>query len=308
VDLEEGFITVKTAKTGETVDIPLFPMLRDVLRAAEVAQAADGGQKSAFCFPEAAAMYEKNPDGITWRVKQVLAAAFRRCAADGGKAFPVLPDDEVKRRGLTYLDSLDATKRTGHMRQVFDLYTAGRNIVDVMNETGLSRGSVSGLLNDIEKHIECVLVRGKTRGSVAVLLQEERANGGRRASVHDFHSFRVTWITLALAAGVPLELVQRVTGHRTVEIVLKHYFRPGREDFRETIIASMPEFLTAPTVLPALLGPGGAVAAVAGTGGQSESVGAGDALEEALKALEAMNAKNWRKQRDVAAGLIRKTQ
>ena len=42
------------------------------------------------------------------------------------------------------------------------------------------------------------------------------------------HSFRVTWITLALAAGVPLELVQRVTGHRTVEVVMKHYFRQGR--------------------------------------------------------------------------------
>ena len=37
-----------------------------------------------------------------------------------------------------------------------------------------------------------------------------------------------------------------------------------------------------------------------------EGFGAGDALEEALKALEAMNAKNWRKQRDVAAGFIRR--
>jgi integrase len=29
VDLKEGFITVKTAKTGQTVDIPMFPMLRE---------------------------------------------------------------------------------------------------------------------------------------------------------------------------------------------------------------------------------------------------------------------------------------
>ena len=67
--------------------------------------------------------------------------------------------------------------------------------------------------------------------------------GLRRASLHDFHSFRVTWITLALAAGVPLELVQRVTGHRTVEVVMKHYFRPGREDFRQAIIKAMPKML-----------------------------------------------------------------
>ena len=75
-------------------------------------------------------------------------------------------------------------------------------------------------------------------------LQVERENGKRRASLHDFHSFRVTWITLALAAGVPLELVQRVTGHRTVAVVLKHYFRPGREDFRQAIFKAMPKMLS----------------------------------------------------------------
>jgi hypothetical protein len=64
--------------------------------------------------------------------------------------------------------------------------------------------------------------------------------------VRDFHSFRVTWITLALSAGVPLELVQRVTGHRTVEVVLKHYFRPGRKDFKQRILAAMPRLLAGP--------------------------------------------------------------
>jgi hypothetical protein len=53
----------------------------------------------------------------------------------------------------------------------------------------------------------------------------------------------VTWITLALASGVPLELVQRVTGHRTVAVVMKHYFRPGREDFRQVILKAMPKML-----------------------------------------------------------------
>ena len=50
----------------------------------------------------------------------------------------------------------------------------------------------------------------------------------RRGSVRGFHSFWVTWITLALAAGVPLELVQRVTGHKTVEVVTTHYFHPDQ--------------------------------------------------------------------------------
>ena len=35
------------------------------------------------------------------------------------------------------------------------------------------------------------------------------------------NALRATWVTLALAAGVPVELVRRVTGHASVEIVLK---------------------------------------------------------------------------------------
>jgi integrase len=63
-----------------------------------------------------------------------------------------------------------------------------------------------------------------------LLVRIKRKGGGlRQASVRDFHSFRVTWITLALSAGVPLELVRKVTGHAAVAIVLKHYFQPGRE-------------------------------------------------------------------------------
>src|SRR5215475_2980406 len=75
-------------------------------------------------------------------------------------------------------------------------------------------------------------------------LRVNRQDGERRASVRDFHSFRVTWVTLALTAGVPLELVQKVTGHKTTDIVLKHYFQPGREEFRQTLQSAMPRLLT----------------------------------------------------------------
>ena len=62
--------------------------------------------------------------------------------------------------------------------------------------------------------------------------------------MRDFHSFRVTWVTIALTGGVPLELVQKVTGHKTTEIVLKHYFQPGKEAFRQALSAAMPALLT----------------------------------------------------------------
>lgn len=51
-------------------------------------------------------------------------------------------------------------------------------------------------------------------------------------------------MTLAVTAGVPMELVTKVTGHKTVDIVLKHYFQPGREDFRRALQSAMPNLLT----------------------------------------------------------------
>ncbi|HBA83912.1 MAG TPA: integrase [Verrucomicrobia bacterium] len=155
VDMKEGFVSVKTSKTQETVDIPMFPMLRS-----ELEQLGTG--ESEYVFPQQALMYQSNPLGITYRVRKVFEKA-----------------------GF----SDDAKNKT----------------------------------EEIHAH---------------------RENGLRRASIRDFHSFRVTWITLALSAGVPLELVQRVTGHKTTDVVLKHYFKPGREQFRQAIQSAMPKLLT----------------------------------------------------------------
>lgn len=163
VDLETDFITVKTSKTGETVQIPIFPLLRKVL---EKAMTQPAGPAPEYVFPELARHYAINPDHLTDRVRRVLKAA----------GFFNPKNDEEKR---------------------------------------LARGEVQRL----------------------------RQDGLRRASVRDFHSFRVSWVTVALTAGVPLEIVQRVTGHRTTDIVLKHYFQPGREDFRRTLAMRLPALL-----------------------------------------------------------------
>ena len=71
-----------------------------------------------------------------------------------------------------------------------------------------------------------------------------REHGQKAASVRDWPALRTTFVTLALSAGVPVELVRRVTGHATVEVVLKHYFRPDREQFRAALAGAMPAVLT----------------------------------------------------------------
>ena len=53
VDLANRFITVKTSKTGQTVSIPIFPMLQDELKA--IAKNA-GAKREGYVFPEQAKM------------------------------------------------------------------------------------------------------------------------------------------------------------------------------------------------------------------------------------------------------------
>lgn len=203
VDLKHGFATVKTAKTGETVQIPIFPLFREVL---EKAIAQPSPRAPHYVFPDLEAHYRINPDHLTDRVRRVMQAAGFFDPEDGA--------------------------------------------------------------NEEE--------RQKSRGA----LQVERKEGLRKASLRDFHSFRVTWVTLALTAGVPMELVRKVTGHRTAEIVLKHYFQPGREDFRRTLAGKLPALLGGPSE-PAPLSPA-----------------------EWRAKLTAMQPRTWRKIRDeLLAGL-----
>lgn len=163
IDLPNGFLRVKTSKTGEWAQIPIFPLLREALAAAPAVP------DSPYVFPVQAEKYLKNPSYLSERTRRVLSqAGFHDPAAgdpEPGDGPPRDPWSEARSRGL------------------------------------------------------------------------------RRASVRDFHSLRVTWVTLALLAGVPLEVVQKVTGHHTAQIVLKHYFQPAREDLRRVLAEKLPPLL-----------------------------------------------------------------
>jgi integrase len=244
VDLAKRFITVKTSKTGQTVSIPIFPMLYDELSK----RRANSQHREGYVFPEQAQMYLKNPDGITWRVKKILAVGLGEATDNGEtKALPEVSETEARRRGEEFITKLPEGEKRARMAVVFKLYMEGKNIEAVMAEAKVSKGSVSGYLNEIQMAIGCQIVRGASHNGPKTAdngLQVVRKEGLRRASVRDFHSFRVTWVTLALTAGVPLELVQKVTGHKTTEIVLKHYFQPGQEAFRQALQTAMPKLLT----------------------------------------------------------------
>lgn len=66
------------------------------------------------------------------------------------------------------------------------------------------------------------------------------------------------------------EIVQKVTGHCTADVVMKYCFLPGREDFRRTLAGKMPSLLV-----------GGATKAEP------------PSLKEILAQLKTMTPENW---------------
>ena len=114
------------------------------------------------------------------------------------------------------------------MLQVFNLYMSGKSTDEIANEMQISKRGVSCHFKRIEEAVGFSVVRsrrtrrvGKARGAV-----HSSRPGLRKVNQRGFHAFRATWVTLALTAGVPMDLVRKVTGHTTAETVLTHYFQP----------------------------------------------------------------------------------
>ncbi|MBM4163644.1 MAG: hypothetical protein FJ222_04285, partial [Lentisphaerae bacterium] len=267
VDLRAGTVNVKTAKTGAGVQIPIFRPLREVFEAALAERAAG----ETYVFPEAARMYKSNRGGLTWRFKKLVTS--------------IMPDTEdgepagdaavcVGREGLTErLPEIEAAV-AGRFRpeiavRIADTarrYAGGASIRDIEKQTGRVRSGVSADLHAAEdaiglRFLPTVGVKGRATGGghkarIARLTRTSASGRVRAASIIDWHALRVTWVTLALSAGVPVEVARLVTGHKTVEIVLRHYFKPGAEHLRAVLGDKLPAVLTGnnsptPPALPA---------------------------------------------------------
>ncbi|MEI7900789.1 MAG: tyrosine-type recombinase/integrase [bacterium] len=261
VDMGQRFINVKTAKTGATVSIPMFAMVYD-----ELSKLPREGE---YCFPEQAAAYMRRPDIITDRLNGVFAAAgFTDDGSEGcdgcdgsinAAQRETLTEEEMLRRGR---DSLAACTRftrkvRGRLLEIFERYMAGVSLDGIASEMHMSKGSASNYLKRIGDVTGFPVIRGQRPENVAKAdanarkraKAQDHSHGLKRVNRRGFHAFRASWVTIALTAGVPVDLVRKVTGHTTVETVMTHYFQPGREDFRKALQTAMPSLLTggAPT-------------------------------------------------------------
>jgi integrase len=268
VDLSGGMLAVKTAKTESSVEIPIFAPLRDVLE-------KRGGKGRGHVFPEAVAMLRDNPNGLTWRFKKLAARAF---AGNERAALPeIVPASTILAEGSAAIrEHVQEGSRRDRMIDILRRYAAGESVRQIEKANGCSRATVSADLHAVQSWIGKKFMKGiqgpDTKLAIARLTRIERSKGQRAASVRDWHALRATWVTMALSAGVPVELVRRVTGHATVEVILKHYFRPGRAEFKAALTGALPAVLTGDK--PKRLKPADELAALAG------KVAAGSATEE----------------------------
>ncbi|MDO9541110.1 MAG: tyrosine-type recombinase/integrase [Kiritimatiellia bacterium] len=256
VNLAERFVTVKTSKTQKQISIPIFPLLYDELRRQqEKSVHSEASERGEYVFPAQAKMYQTNPDGLNWRLKRVLwnagfvdAEAAERAKNGNDTARLILPPEETRLKGMDAIQRAGMTEdKRRTMSAIFTAYMDGKTTGAIATELNVSKGTVSGHLNETETMIGAAVIHRQEKPLPPVIRGvihgEDNGNRLRKASVKGWHSFRTTWITLALTAGVPLELVKRMTGHATTEVVLEHYFRPGREQFRAALQTAMPKLL-----------------------------------------------------------------
>jgi integrase len=109
---------------------------------------------------------------------------------------------------------------------------------------GCQPSTVTRNVSDVQALAGCRIMRRRPPGNRSPDLPagDGRADYGpraRRASLSGWHAFRTSWATIALASGIPVEIVAAVTGHAQVETVTKHYWRPGRANLREAVAAPM---------------------------------------------------------------------
>lgn len=239
VDLEGGFIAMKASKTGQTVTIPIFPLLRTELEA----HMGPGGPDD-YVFPKQAAQFLAGPTTVSERVRVFLESVFSPetdAPSEESRA-------EIRINGLAHIDaSTDDPSEITAKKAAFEAYLGGDSIREIAKAHHLQLDKIVAMLQGIEEKLGVPIIRRrrKPKADDASATSTQRFPRLRAANLRGFHSFRTTWITLALNAGVPMELVRRVTGHQTVEIVLRHYYQPDREDFRRTIEAAMPRMFVA---------------------------------------------------------------
>ena len=235
VDLKQGLITCVTAKTSVRVTIPILGRLNDVL--------SKLSNDTPFVFPSSQAQYARNKDKLIRDVKPLFARAVigeEQAAKEDADKQPTHDLSEV-------IDDAGFTeKKRRRLLDVYKRFKASERSVDIAAALNIARSQVSMDLREIEKLTGEALrpmaakkVHGKTRLDLIEKTRLEREIGQRAACIYGWHSFRHTFVVLALKAGVPVEDVRLIVGHGEAETTISNYYNPETKHAVESLKKGM---------------------------------------------------------------------
>lgn len=250
IDMKENTLKLTTAKTEDDLYLPILSLFKRVLEG----RLTDRRDGAVYVFPEAESMLRENPDGITWRIKKVFATALSDGIQDETETKQKHKDiaklSEVLPKVLSAIDKapMKGTERD-KMSEIVKLYAVGNSYRDISHELRVSRVSISEILHHAEELSKLAFIQDRRnmfsmRKAVARITRKKRDVGQRSASLYDFHALRTTFVTIAISNGFSIDKLRALTGHETVEIVLRHYFKPKGTDFSNELEKAMPESLT----------------------------------------------------------------
>jgi len=249
VDLKNGILKVKTSKTGAEVYLPILSKLRQTLEG----RLSEKKDDDVYVFPQAAWKLKQNPGYLTERVKRAFARALEKPQEINPDAYERVSLGNAMPRVLKAVEATTMPQaRRDKITDLLSLYAAGNSFRDIQAERdGLSRGSISLLLHETEelakvRFLPDVPKKGEgLKRTIRDVLRSKRQVGRRSASLYDFHCLRTTFCTQALKSGhISVEELKALTGHTTVELVLRHYFRLKGSDLTAKLTKAMAPSLT----------------------------------------------------------------
>lgn len=236
VDMGQGLITCVTAKTGVRVTIPILGRLNEVLSKLH--------HDAPFVFPAAQAQYARNKDKLIRDVKPLFARAV---IGEGEQPAEAEASEKPTRELAEVIDAAGFTEyKRNRLMQVYTSFKSGKRCSDIAAALQVARSQVSMDLREIEKLTGETLrpmaskkAHGKTRLDLIEKTRQEREIGQRAACLYGWHSFRHTFVVLALKAGVPVEDVRLIVGHGEAETTISNYYNPEREHALESLKKGM---------------------------------------------------------------------
>ena len=259
-EIKKGSIRLKTRKTGEPVNIPIFPLFGIVLTKRQ----CENKKKSEFVFPEAALLYKNDPSALTRRIKQVFAQAL---AEKSGAYIEDAPDDTdmTPKEALPVVlkaveDAKIQANTKANILKFMPLYASGKSYREIRSLTGAHLVSISHALTIAERISKTRFIatsrKPKAKASMEALVRKvtrkQRKVGLKCASTYDFHCLRTTFVTIAAKHKVPLETVRLITGHTDTRMLEQYYNRAQGIDVASAFAKALPSILTQDIPTPML--------------------------------------------------------